>query len=1291
MKKHLKLFLTSLSLVLLVGIIGLLIFIFQPNMYRNQIEATLNEEFATDKGSQFIMKGISGNLLNGFEIQKLSYSDSLESFEVYSEKLILKYSLRELLRGQFILKELKFVKPYIYFNLNKGKKYAVQDDSTLGTGREISISSLVIEDGSFEISEGNFRYLVENLNLRGSFFMDGGNMEISLKDGGFEYPSRNLVLEGLSGSAIYSDEGWRYESLQFTALDCDVIVSGWMETSPRLQMGLDMAADVNSFGDILEFLGQKIELDGKVSIVGNVGGALSDLGFNFSAYGEAGGKKFEEFNLSGGYTGEKLELVNLDGIIDGAKIEGNGHITRRGNFSGELNFENLDLSKLDVGEIRSSINGNVIFNGSGYSKETLTLHGELNISRSQVADIDIESAVASISIKDESVNIEKLSVLLKESSLDASGRLGFNQIINTDISVTSNNLNEISSLIGVNEIQGKLTANLTLSGNIADLNIAGKFNINELVGEKGNFESAEGIFVLNNLSTAREGNGFFHLENGKVQNISIASLDISTKLAGGKFFIENFKAENGGDFVKLVGWIEESGQFEVDSLSGKYQGYKISSKESIRGIMNKELLTIEPVAIELIGGSVDFSMEWNRETDNLASTLLIRTVDLQPISDIMDSEKEFGGIASGALVFSNSKENLTIKLLLKVEKAIFGDFSFEKVSVDVLHESDRLILNKLKVSESEDSWIEFSGFVDMDHNKLIWTEKAVSKDDILELTTIFNNVNLFTYREYNPFKQPIGGSVTGIIEVSNTFLEPDIVYDLEIRDGWYDLVSFKKLDGSGTYHDSRLVFKDLNATTENGEYSADGYVPINLALWKVEGRKLDRPIELNVRGLSNDLHFISPYFTDIDEIKGEFDIEFMLSGSFLSPVRDARILVKNGRVDTNLLQNSPSKIEGEFLIEKNKGRIVSLSGKMEGGKKGGLIGRLLQKTSGIFSGIGDIFKSDTEVNPNHFEVTGEINFSSFFRPILDLKFKGEQLYILSILGNLESVTDVDLTITGQDTIEITGELQPDFVTIRAEFVEELEEEVIEESIPYLVYNIHAQSPDKFYLKNSQADIEFSGDIWIIKRPQEEYNFSGNISAIKGKFYYINDTFTIERAELGFDPYEFNPTFDILATTTIGIGKDSEKITVEMGGTLEKPTYNFESESGYSESEILSLINFKQQGGAISTTGLGTGVQLMATSYLEKSLEELGGQLAGFDIFDLQTESGTFQDIQSAELLLGRQISRSFYVTYQKGLQRLASSQQIGVEYKINKISSLAGNVDTEGLLLHVSYKLRFQY
>ena len=181
MKKHLKLFFTSLSLVLLVGLIGLLFFIFQPNLYKNQIVATLNEEFVFESGAQIFIESISGNLLKGFSINGMSYSDSAKSFEIYSENLELSYSIKNLLIGDFELHELNLIKPYIYLNLNKKIIGESEPDSSKKRDRIFEVSSLNIEDGTIEIVEGNFRYLVNNLNINGSFLLDGKDMTIGVR------------------------------------------------------------------------------------------------------------------------------------------------------------------------------------------------------------------------------------------------------------------------------------------------------------------------------------------------------------------------------------------------------------------------------------------------------------------------------------------------------------------------------------------------------------------------------------------------------------------------------------------------------------------------------------------------------------------------------------------------------------------------------------------------------------------------------------------------------------------------------------------------------------------------------------------------------------------------------------------------------------------------------------------------------------------------------------------------------------------------------------------------------
>ncbi len=1283
MKKHLKLFFTSLSLVLIVGLIGLLFFIFQPNLYRNQIESTLNEEFAFKRGSQFYIEKVSGNLLSGFEIQNISYADSSKSLEIFTETLRLKYSIRDLLRGNFTLKEMRLINPYIYFKQIKQKAKKIEADSTRSPGPKISISSFIIENGSLEIEEGKYSYLVEELNLNGSFLMIENNIEVKVKSGGVIYPSRKLELEGLSGTIAHTEEGWKYDSIQFTALNCDVIASGWMVTSPKLQMGFDIAADINSFDKIFEFLGQDAKLDGKVSIVGNAGGSLSDFGFNFSAYGETEGRTFDEFNFSGGYSGEELELVSFDGMISKASLSGNGKVTRKGKFSGSLSFKDFDINDLKFADIESDINGEITFSGSGYTPETLVMEGDLNIYNSEIKNIHIEESSSTFSIAEENINLKKLLIRLTESEFEAIGNLGFNGIINSDIKASTISLEEFSNLFKLSGLSGDMSANLTLTGKLNDLNLAGDFDISNLYGKNITFESTQGIFVLNNISSDLGGSGFFHLQGGKLGKIKISSLDVSTDLNDGKLSISNFNAVNSDDYMKFTGWVNQDGQFEIDSLSGEFRGYKISSDESILGSREGDIFNVGPVVLNLMGGSIDFSAEWDKYSGSMASSILLKTIDLKSISDIIDYQKGFSGRVSGAITLSNTINYPSIKGLLIINKATHGENYFEDVTADFIYENNILRIDKLNLSNKNDSWINISGILNMDYDKIKNDQAPFSGDGKVSFDLALNNVNLSNFKSINPFKEDIGGIATGNVKVSNTFLQPEMEFEVNIKNGWYDRITFAEFHGDGIYKNLKLELNGLKASTENGAYSAYGQIPLNLAMWKIKGRKLEGPLTINATGKSRDLHFLSPYFTEIDKITGEFDMEFSLSGTFKTPIRDARIIIKNGSVITNLTQNSPSDIVAELVIEKNMGRIISMSGEMKGKKKG-FMDKVFNKTAGLFSGLGGIFgKGEETGNPRHFIVEGEMDFTSFFRPILNLTARGEQLYVLSILGEVEGITDMDVTITGQDTIEFAGELVPDIVTIRTEFVEEVEEIVIEESVPYLVYNVHVDIPDQFYLKNSQADIEFSGDIWIIKRPKEEYNFSGNLFSLTGKFYYINDIFDIERANIGFDPYEFNPTFDILATTNIA----DEDISIEMGGTLEKPTYSFESESNYSESDIISLINFKQPGGRVNRTGITSGATLLASSYLTKSFETLGGQLSGFDIFDVQAEPG---DLQNAEILVGRRISRSFILTYQGGLSSFNISPQFGLEYKINQKSSLAGDVDTDGLL-HVNYKFRLQY
>ncbi|MCH6574075.1 MAG: hypothetical protein IH795_02545, partial [Bacteroidetes bacterium] len=310
--------------------------------------------------------------------------------------------------------------------------------------------------------------------------------------------------------------------------------------------------------------------------------------------------------------------------------------------------------------------------------------------------------------------------------------------------------------------------------------------------------------------------------------------------------------------------------------------------------------------------------------------------------------------------------------MLIINKATHGENYFDDVTADFIYENNILRIDKLNLSNKNDSWLNISGSLNMDYDKIKNNQTPFSGDGKLSFDLALNNVNLSNFKNINPFKEDIGGIVTGNVKVSNTFLQPEAEFDLNLKNGWYDRITFTELDGDGIYKNLKLELKGLKASTENGAYSAYGQIPLNLAMWKIKGRKLEGPLTINVTGQSRDLHFLSPYFPEIDKITGDFDMEFALSGTFKTPIRDARIIIKNGSVITNLTQNSPTNIVAELVIEKNMGRIISMSGEMKGKKKG-FMDKVFNKTAGLFSGLGGIFGRGEETgNPRHFVIEGEI-------------------------------------------------------------------------------------------------------------------------------------------------------------------------------------------------------------------------------------------------------------------------------------------------------------------------------
>ena len=299
--------------------------------------------------------------------------------------------------------------------------------------------------------------------------------------------------------------------------------------------------------------------------------------------------------------------------------------------------------------------------------------------------------------------------------------------------------------------------------------------------------------------------------------------------------------------------------------------------------------------------------------------------------------------------------------------------------------------------------------------------------------------------------------------------------------------------------------------------------------------------------------------------------------------------------------------------------------------------------------------------------------------------------------DIESYADIDLSITGKDTIDISGTINARNGAIYKEFTtNEINNSPNESKRIITNYNIRFPIEDTFSIRNSQIDAKISGELGISKLYSDTWNYSGEIEFIEGQiYYYLGDVFEKLKGTMVFDGQGFNPFLELSASTKIG---DAE-IMLGVFGPFDNPEWRFDSDKGYSESDILQLLTFNTRVSeeGFSTEGLGTQAQTILGAYLERQLEKnfiksTGLKSSGI-IEDVQI-SGTSELInpnQGEEFSINARLNQNFSLSYKRSFSlEAAYKNKVGVEYKLNPNFSVIGNVDESGQV-QMKFRVRRVY
>ena len=153
------------------------------------------------------------------------------------------------------------------------------------------------------------------------------------------------------------------------------------------------------------------------------------------------------------------------------------------------------------------------------------------------------------------------------------------------------------------------------------------------------------------------------------------------------------------------------------------------------------------------------------------------------------------------------------------------------------------------------------------------------------------------------------------------------------------------------------------------------------------------------------------------------------------------------------------------------------------------------------------------------------------------------------------------------------------------------------------------------------------------------------------------------------------------------------------GPFDNPEWTFDSDKGYTESDILQLLTFNTRVAeeGITTEGLGSQAQTILGAYLERQLEKNFFKSTGLKSTGLIEDveiSGTSELInpgQGEEFSISAKVNKNFSLSYRRSFSlEAAYKNKVGVEYKLNPNFSVIGNVDETGQV-HMKFRVRRVY
>ena len=1293
MKKRIKAVIILMIFLLLVAG-SVLYFVLRPENWSDEFVKYVNENILQDHGWELSLGNVSGTITSELHLKNIYLKKDDGSVVLYSENSLIKLNFIQILSGRWAIDEFSLdnVIVTVKSSQNSDGDFDLNFISLL-TDHNFSINWIKVVNTSVIIQDNQNEHLYI-LNFSGH--IESQDQEIIFSPQTFYLSDiqDNRFISVNSGNVILEKSSISMEEIAGLFNKTPFQVSGQLFIEPDPRVSLDVTINDINPSEILpayasylfdsNLISLNIQIDTDFEQMNIVGEVLSEPDNSNLAYVSV------DITRS-----EKDWYVNHGNIrFKSMVLNGQGALLSDGNFQLNMEVSDLDLKEFDLIEKSTQFKGTVHLSGNFDKAHIGHLFGSIDLKQGVKDSKEYVAVIGDIIFENNIIRIgDSLKLDLGKGKLLAEGKIDLaKERIDVSLRSLGGDLNSLLPIIGIDSLLGKVEGSVDITGFLDNPTITGYFLVTDAEYKELSVNTLQISFHMVPAKEKRYGSFRILTSSGHFMDYPIDRGVFDLYLRGDTLQIANARLENDQDYLQISGKVIGSKTIIIDQFQLAFMDQYVTNLSEIEFHQEKNHFVLQPTEIKINEGKIKIALQVSEKgVDDIE--IVMTNLNLSALQKIIGKGFPLSGAAFGHAELHSISQGFKGKASFELKDGHLGTVDFERLLFSAEINKDLFTIDEFRIVGHDNSMtfgLSGYGHVVMENNGIFFT---VNPEELISISSEFKHFDISHFQPYVPKSWNLDGSATGSFTFFGVANDPEINYEFTISSLNFHRIKAESLSGSGRYTDKRLYFEDLVGITSSGQYTGSGYLPVDFSIGtNVESRFLSSdPISFRIESSTTQLEFLIPYFDDIDVISGNFEIELSISGTPDDPIRNGKIKITDAQIYAALLEHPISNLNGSAVLSNNKFIILELQGSSYLPPNATWTGRMKKNLAEASGGL--IFKETITKPASNISLKGSMDMTEFFKPNLAFVLSGQDVYIRTLLGEIEGIADIDLSITGKDTINVAGEIipKPNEVMLRIEFATGEEyEEVVESSGVVTNYTLHFPIEGNFFIRNSQVDVELYGDMTIFKVGNGSYRYSGELNVSRGKFYYLSDVFEILEGSLLFEPSEFNPKLDIHAKTEI----DGTVIHVSLSGDLKEPILLIEdTEQFYSQSDLLQLLTFQKRLEEQDLTSEGLRVQSLSLfgKIIENELEKSMVRVSPLDEFEIEGATNLLSSSGPTDLSLkfGKQVLPNLYLSYKKSFS-LTQPYQLGIEYRLSRNVSLVGNYDEAGLP-ELKYRLKYQY